>query len=40
MIAPGKPANAMLGTYEALQKDGAVAQPRKFKEDAEELSLS
>ena len=40
MIAPGKPANEMLGTYEALQKDGAVAQPRKFKEDAEELSLS
>jgi hypothetical protein len=40
MIAPGKPANEMLGTYEALQKDGAVAQPRKFKDASEELSLS
>ncbi len=41
MIAPGRPANEMLGTYEELQKDGAVPQPRKFKEDASEgLSLS
>ena len=41
MIAPGKPANEMLGTFEALQKEGAVPQPRKFKEEApEDLSLS
>jgi len=41
MIAPGKPANEMLGTFEALQKEGAVPQPRKFKEETpEDLSLS
>ncbi len=38
MIAPGRPANEMLGTYETLHKEGGVPQPRKFKE--EELSLS
>ena len=41
MIAPGKPANEMLGTYESLQKEGGTPQHRKFKEETpEDLSLS
>jgi len=40
MIAPGKPANEMLGTYETLTKEqGGTPQHRKF-ETPEELSLS
>ncbi|MBI4437025.1 MAG: biosynthetic-type acetolactate synthase large subunit [Candidatus Omnitrophica bacterium] len=40
MIAPGKPANEMLGTYETLSKEeGGIPQHRKF-ETPGELSLS
>jgi hypothetical protein len=40
MIAPGKPHNEMLGTYETLKKDGGLAQHRQIAPDEEsKLSL-
>ena len=40
MIAPGKPHNEMLGTYETLKKDGGLAQHRHIAPDEEsKLSL-
>ncbi len=39
MIAPGKPHNEMLGTYETLKKDGGLAQHRHLAPD-EEAKLS
>jgi acetolactate synthase-1/2/3 large subunit len=39
MIAPGKPHYELLGTYEALKKEGASAQPRRIAPD-EEAKLS
>ncbi len=40
MIAPGKPHNQMLGTYEMLSKDGGVPQHRRATPDEEsKLSL-
>ena len=40
MIAPGKPHNEMLGTYETLKKDGGLAQHRHVAPDEEsKLSL-
>ncbi len=41
MIAPGKPATEMLGTYESLKEHGGTPQHRKFAEELpEDLSLS
>lgn len=40
MIAPGKPHDQLLGTYESLKQDGGVAQPRHHEPDEEsKLSL-
>ena len=40
MIAPGKPHDQMLGTYEALKQEGGVPQRRKLQADDEaKLSL-
>ncbi len=41
MVAPGKPSHQMIGTYESLKDNGAVAQPRRLNsEDESDLSLS
>ena len=40
MIAPGKPHNEMLGTYESLKGKGGIAQHRHLSSDDEaKLSL-
>jgi acetolactate synthase-1/2/3 large subunit len=39
MIAPGKPHDQMLGTYEMLKKEGGTPQPRRAEPD-EEAKLS
>jgi acetolactate synthase-1/2/3 large subunit len=41
MVAPGKASSKMLGTYDELVKDGAVAQRRRLTATKEaDLSLS